>query len=237
MLSTMPRAPSIEASSSGDVMAARAALAARPSPMDEPMPMMAVPALVMTIFTSAKSVLMSPGTVMRSVMPRTPCSRTSSAILKALTMLVLSFDTVSRRSFGMTMRVSTFSLRIWIPFSACMARRRPSKVKGRVTTPMVRAPRLLAISATTGAAPVPVPPPLPAVMKTMSAPWSASSISGRCSSAASRPTSGSLPAPEPAGELAPDVELQVGVAHEQRLGVGVGRDELDVAQTRSRSSG
>ena len=97
----------------------------------------------------------------------------------------------------MTMRVSTFSLRIWMPFSACMARRRPSKVKGRVTTPIVRAPRLLAISATTGAAPVPVPPPLPAVMKTMSAPWSASSMSARCSSAAWRPTSGSLPAPRP----------------------------------------
>ena len=36
----------------------------------------------------------------------------------------------------------------------------------------------------TGAAPVPVPPPLPAVMNTMSAPWSASSMSARCSSAA-----------------------------------------------------
>ena len=48
-----------------DVMAARAALAARPSPMAEPMPMMAVPALVMIIFTSAKSVLIRPGTVIR----------------------------------------------------------------------------------------------------------------------------------------------------------------------------
>ena len=178
-------------------MAARAALAARPSPIDEPMPMMAVPALVITIFTSAKSVLMRPGTVMRSVMPRTPWSRTSSTVLNALTMLVLSFDTVSSRSLGMTMRVSTFSLTIWIPFSACMARRRPSKVNGRVTTPIVSAPSPLAISATTGAPPVPVPPPIPAVMKTMSAPCSASSISGRCSSAASRPTSGSLPAPSP----------------------------------------
>ena len=95
------------------------------------------------------------------------------------------------------MRVSTFSFRFWMPVSACTDRRRPSKVNGRVTTPMVRAPRPLAISATTGAAPVPVPPPLPAVMKTMSAPFSASSISARCSSAARRPTSGSLPAPSP----------------------------------------
>ncbi len=35
-----------------------------------------------------------------------------------------------------------------------------------------------------------------------------------------------------AGQLAPDVQLEVGVAHQQRLGVGVGRDELDVAQAR-----
>ena len=66
-----------------------------------------------------------------------------------------------------------------------------------MTTPMVRAPRLLAISAITGAPPVPVPPPLPAVMKTMSAPLSTSSISSRWASAAAAPTSGSLPAPRP----------------------------------------
>ena len=35
---------------------------------------------------------------------------------------------------------------------------------------------------------------------------------------------------EPAGELAPDVELHIGVAHEQCLRVGVDRDELDPAQ-------
>ena len=75
-----------------------------------PMPMMAVPALLMIIFTSAKSVLIRPGVVMRSVMPCTPCRRTSSAILKALTIDVLSLDTVRSRSLGMMMRVSTFSL-------------------------------------------------------------------------------------------------------------------------------
>ena len=76
------------------------------------MPMSAEPALLMIIFTSAKSVLMRPGVVMRSVMPCTPWSSTSSAILKALSIDVLSFDTVSSRSFGMTMRVSTFSFRL-----------------------------------------------------------------------------------------------------------------------------
>ena len=84
-----------------------------------------------------------------------------------------------------------------MPDSAWLARRRPSKVNGRVTTPMVSAPRDLAIRATTGAPPVPVPPPSPAVTKTMSAPLSTSSISSAWSSAAFLPTSGSAPAPRP----------------------------------------
>ena len=66
-----------------------------------------------------------------------------------------------------------------------------------MTTPMVRAFRFLEISATIGAPPVPVPPPSPAVMNTMSAPFRISSISVRCSSAARRPTSGFDPAPSP----------------------------------------
>ena len=49
----------------------------------------------------------------------------------------------------------------------------------------------------TGAPPVPVPPPSPAVMNTMSAPFTISSISSWWPSAAARPTSGSLPAPRP----------------------------------------
>ena len=47
------------------------------------MPMSADPASLMIILTSAKSVLMRPGVVISSVMPCTPCSSTSSAILKA----------------------------------------------------------------------------------------------------------------------------------------------------------
>ena len=106
------------------------------------MPMSAEPALLMIILTSAKSVLMRPGVVMRSVMPCTPWSSTSSAILKALTIEVFSFDTVSSRSLGMTMRVSTFSLSRWMPCSAWTARRRPSKLNGRVTTDGERAQAL-----------------------------------------------------------------------------------------------
>jgi len=47
------------------------------------MPINAEPALDRIILTSAKSVLISPGVVMRLVMPDTPCSSTSSAILNA----------------------------------------------------------------------------------------------------------------------------------------------------------
>jgi len=50
--------------------------------------------------------------------------------------------------------------------------------------PTVRIPMSLAMEATTWAAPLPVPPPMPAVTKTMSAPWSAFSIASRLSRAA-----------------------------------------------------
>jgi hypothetical protein len=90
--------------------------------------------------------------------------------------------------------------------------------------------------ATTGAPPVPVPPPSPAVTNTMSAPLRTSSISSRWSSAALRPTSGSAPAPRPRVSSLTDVELDVGVAHQQRLRVGVDGDELDPAQADARSS-
>ena len=196
MMST-PRAPSIEASSIVLEIAFRAALTARLSPEAWPTPISAEPASFMTAFTSAKSVLMSPGVVMRVVIPRTPWTNTSSASSNAASSDVLSSEMVSRRSLGMTIWVSTLSLSWTMPCSAWTARRRPSNPKGLVTTPMVRAPTAMATSATTGAAPVPVPPPSPAVMKTMSAPSMASSISPRCSSAAWRPISGSPPAPRP----------------------------------------
>jgi hypothetical protein len=51
--------------------------------------------------------------------------------------------------------------------SANFMRRWPSKWNGLVTTPTVRMPSSLAARAITGAAPVPVPPPMPAVTNTM----------------------------------------------------------------------
>src|ERR1041385_7727889 len=57
-----------------------------------------------------------------------------------------------------------------MPSSAWRIRFFPSKTNGLVTTPTVSAPTSRASLAITGAPPVPVPPPMPAVMKIMSAP-------------------------------------------------------------------
>ena len=194
------------------------------------MPISAEPALDRIILTSAKSVLIRPGVVIRLVMPETPCSSTSSAILNALSTLVFSLATVSRRSLGMTMSVSTFSFKRCTPASACTERRRPSKLNGRVTTPMASAPMLRASSAMIGAAPVPVPPPSPAVMNTMSAPLMHlfDLVAVRLGGVAA--DLGIAARAEAAGEVAADVELDVGVAHQQRLRVGVDGDELDPLQ-------
>ncbi len=195
--SSTPWAPSIDASRSGEEIASSAACTARSSPRAEPMPMSADPAPCMTDFTSAKSRLIRPGVVMRSVMPCTPECSTWSAEWKAAIADTLRSDIDRSRSFGMTISVSTSSRRFSMPLSAWTARRRPSNVNGRVTTPTVSAPSERAIRATTGAPPVPVPPPSPAVTKTMSAPRRTSSISSAWSSAAFLPTSGSAPAPRP----------------------------------------
>jgi hypothetical protein len=66
----------------------------------------------------------------------------------------------------------------------------------------------------------------------MSAPLSASLMSSRDSAGAPKPTSGFAPAPRPLGQVVADVQLDVGVAHLQRLGIRVGGDELDPAQAR-----
>src|SRR6185312_8629991 len=78
-----PWAPSIDASRSGELIAISAAFSERPSPRAEPMPISAVPAPFMMLLTSAKSTLIRPGVVIRSVMPCTPLSSTSSALRNA----------------------------------------------------------------------------------------------------------------------------------------------------------
>ncbi len=97
----------------------------------------------------------------------------------------------------MISRVSTTFTSSAMPASAKRMRRWPSKWNGLVTTPMVRMPSSRAVLAIMGAAPVPVPPPMPAVTNTMCAPVKESRIASIVSSAAARPTSGCEPAPRP----------------------------------------
>ena len=114
-------------------------------------------------------------------------------------------------------------------------RRLPSSAKGRVTTATVSTlplspPSWLAMEATTGAAPVPVPPPRPVVMKTMSEPSRASQIFSVSSTAAWRPTSGLAPAPRPLVSLPPIWIFTGARLLPQRLQVGVDGDELDALE-------
>ena len=132
-----------------------------------------------------------------------PWRSVSSAMRKASVTLVPLVTTESRRSLGTTTSVSTLALRRSMPASAFFMRCRPSKRKGLETTPMVRMPISRANSAMTGAAPVPVPPPMPQVTNTRSAPLMKLEISSRLSSAACLPTSGLAPAPRPLVSLSP----------------------------------
>ena len=104
---------------------------------------------------------------------------------------------VNSRSLGIVIIVSTCFFNSFQPSSAFFILAFASKKKGLVTTATVSAPISLLIFATTGAPPVPVPPPRPAVIKTISAPLSTPRISSRLSRAASLPRSGSAPAPSP----------------------------------------
>ncbi len=108
----------------------------------------------------------------------------------------------------MTIRLSTDSRIALIPTSACVARMLPSKENGEVMIPTVRMPMSLAAFAITGAAPVPVPPPIPAVTKHIFVPFSSIFvISAMLSCAARWPISGSAPAPNPSVREAPSCTL------------------------------
>mmetsp|Transcript_311 Transcript_311/g.410 ORF Transcript_311/g.410 Transcript_311/m.410 type:complete len:283 (+) Transcript_311:339-1187(+) len=178
-------------------MAAMAASSAEVFPIPVPMPIKAVPASAMTLLTSAKSTLIRPGRTMISDIPTTPCLRMSSATRKDASRGVFSGMMSNNLLFDTTITVSTFSLKRVIASVACLILLLPSKANGLVTIATVNAPLSFEISETTGAAPLPVPPPMPLVMKHRSAPLTMALISSLDSSAAKRPTSGSPPAPNP----------------------------------------
>ena len=197
MFHTMPVARSMPRSSSGEEMAAAAASRARFLPVARPMPISDEPASAITARTSAKSTLISPGSVMISQMPRTPWRRMSSARRNASCTGSAVSTAESRRSLGMTISVSTLRRSRSTASMAWLYLWRPSNLNGIVTMPTVRMPAAFATPATTGAAPEPVPPPMPAVTNTMSEPARACSMDCRLSSAAFWPISGLPPAPRP----------------------------------------
>ena len=168
MLMSTPRAPlRLISSRSGLAIAFSAALTARSSPLSSPVPIIALPISSMTARTSAKSRLMRPGRTIRSVTPLTPWCSTSSAIEKASAKVVFSLASRKRFWFGMMISVSTTFCSSSTPDSAWRMRLAPSNWNGLVTTPTVRIPSSRADCAMIGAAPVPVPPPMPAAMKHM----------------------------------------------------------------------
>ena len=74
-----------------------------------------VPASCMIVRTSAKSRLIRPGIVIRSVMPWTPWRRTLSASRKASRIVVRRSTIASSFSLGITISVSTSSRSRWMP--------------------------------------------------------------------------------------------------------------------------
>src|SRR5213593_1066379 len=198
MLMSTPVAPVMEMlSSNGDEIACCTASMARFSPRPMPVPMIAAPPFCITVRTSAKSTFTMPVTVMREEIPWVAWSSTSSAFLSASWNGIPLPTTASSRSFGTTTMVSTCLRISAIPISAWRIRLRPSNRNGLVTMPIVSAPRSRAICEMMGAAPVPVPPPMPQVTNTRSAPCRPCSTSSRFSSIAWRPISGRAPAPRP----------------------------------------
>ena len=128
------------------------------------------------------------------------------------------------------MSVSTFSFSFWMPCSACTERRRPSKANGRVTTPMVSAPMLLGDlgddrrAAGAGAAALARGDEHHVGALEHLFDLVAVLLGGL------RPTSGSEPAPRPRVSSRPMSSFTSASLMQQRLRVGVDRDELDALQ-------
>ena len=146
---------------------------------------------------SAKSIFTSPTDVNKSVILVIPCSNILSASEKALSNVTFESVIFKRLSFKTTIKSSTLLFNLSIPFTALKLRAFPSNKNGFVTIPTVNIPISFAISATIGAAPVPVPPPIPAVINTKSAPANICFISSLFSIAALSPTISFAPAPNP----------------------------------------
>ena len=231
MLSSIPVAPSIADSSSGEEIASLAASPARLSPADVPTPISAEPASAMIARTSAKSRLIRPGTVIRSVMPWTPWRRMSSALRKASLIGSRRSTMLSSFSFGTMISVSTSLRSFSIPSRACCIRRAALELE-RLGDDAdgERADLLLGDlgdhgrGAGAGAAALAGGDedhvgPLQRLLDVVAA-------LGR----GARPDLGVAPGAEAAGQVLTDRELDVGLGGAERLRVGVDGEELDALE-------
>src|SRR2546422_2414025 len=173
-LTRTPWAVEIATSRRRELVASLIASSARPSPTAwlSPIPIIATPPPFMIVFTSLKSRFTRPGFVMISVSPLIARIRVSSANRNARFRDIRGTRSRSL-SFGIVITVSAVSRSRSSPHSADSIRIFPSPRNGRVTTATVRAPISFASRATYPDPPVPVPPPRPHVMNTMSEPWRA----------------------------------------------------------------
>ena len=185
--------------SKGDSSAFTMAFSTLRSPLARPMAIMAPPPLRIVLSTSRKSRLILPSNVINSEMLLTALHSIWSAALNACFKASSESEYTSHMLSLLMIRSESTFLRISsTPFSAFMILFFFSKKKGMVTMPMVRMPIPCATEAMIGAAPVPVPPPIPAVTKHILVLSSKSRFT--CSlvfSASCLPSSGSEPAPSP----------------------------------------
>ncbi len=132
----------------------------------------------------------------------------------------------------MTMSVSTWRCSSSMPSSASRMRRLPSNVKGLVTTPTVRMPCSRAARAITGAAPVPVPPPMPAVMNTMCEPREVVVDLVEAFLGRGAPDFRMRARAQTFGHRDAELDDAWRFAERERLRIGVGADEIDPVQAR-----
>ena len=196
-------APSIDFSSNGDNKAFSVAFTALFSPSPSPNPSTATPEFIIVALISAKSRLISPLPIIRSATPLIPIFRILFASLNAFCKVIVLSGNSKSLSFGIITKASTAFLRFSTPISALFFLFFPSNENGLVTTATVNTPSSFATLAITGAAPVPVPPPIPAVMKSISVSSKRFLIFSTSSSAACLPISGSAPAPSPLVNFSP----------------------------------
>ena len=125
----------------------------------------------MIVLTSAKSILILPLLVISELIAETPSYKVLLIISLHSSKEVSILATLKTFSFGTTIRVSRHFESSSIPSLAIFILFVPSYFHGVVTTPTVSIPISFASFATTGAAPVPVPPPMQAVIKSIFIPF------------------------------------------------------------------